>query len=165
MKELGPSGTNRLTELGAGKLTPVIFVLNAASTWYMTGLIWFVQVVHYPLFVFASRENFSAFANKHCDLTGCVVVAPMIIELISSLALAFYWNGSHRFLVWVNFALVCIIWLCTALLSVPCHSRFCSTGFSASTLSFLIGSNWISTILWTVRSIILAFILSKRFSL
>jgi hypothetical protein len=27
-----------------------ILILNACLTWFMTGLIWFVQIVHYPLF-------------------------------------------------------------------------------------------------------------------
>lgn len=143
-------------------MTPWIFVINVASTWFMTGLIWFVQVVHYPLFSYSAGDKFQEFEVKHCDLTGTVVVPAMVTELMSSFALALLWTGQQRWLLWLNFVLLCIIWICTATLSVPCHSRFCSSGYSGAVLSFLVGTNWIRTILWTGRGIILAILLGKR---
>ena len=38
---------------------------NAAATLFMTGLIWFVQVVHYPLFAFVSGPGAAAYAARH----------------------------------------------------------------------------------------------------
>lgn len=139
-----------------------LFVVNLASTWFMTGLIWFVQIVHYPLFTYAAGEKFQEFEQTHCDLTGAIVVPAMVTELLSSFALAILWTGQQRWLLWLNFALVCAIWICTAALSVPCHSRFCSAGYSATVLSFLVGSNWIRTLLWTVRGLILGFLMLRR---
>jgi hypothetical protein len=53
----------------------------------MTGLIWFVQVVHYPLFDEVGQAQFTSYEARHTNLTTIVVVVPMFIELISSAAL------------------------------------------------------------------------------
>jgi hypothetical protein len=136
-----------------------LLIFNACLTWYMTGLIWFVQVVHYPLFDRAAKDQFIEFATRHCQLTGTVVVAPMVGEAISALILAIYWQGSSKTLVWVNFGLVVGIWLCTAIFSIPSHNKFCTMGFSEATLNYLVQSNWIRTTLWTCRALILAWLL------
>ena len=48
------------------RMTPVVVLLvNAAATWFLTGLIWVVQVVHYPLFSYADRSAYPAFAAAH----------------------------------------------------------------------------------------------------
>ena len=42
-----------------------IFWINIASTWFMIGLIWFVQIVHYPLFVYVGSKEFRTFHENH----------------------------------------------------------------------------------------------------
>ena len=45
-----------------------IFVANLAATWFMVGLIWFVQVVHYPLFAAVpAGEPFAAYHRQVHD--------------------------------------------------------------------------------------------------
>ena len=39
-------------------LLPIVHVL---ATWFMTGVIWFVQVVHYPLMARVGAEGFAAY--------------------------------------------------------------------------------------------------------
>ena len=36
---------------------PALLLLHAASTLAMTGVIWFVQMVHYPLFRYAAAGD------------------------------------------------------------------------------------------------------------
>lgn len=38
----------------------LLLTLHALNTWFMTGLIWLVQAVQYPLFVRVGREGFAA---------------------------------------------------------------------------------------------------------
>ena len=61
-----------------------ILLLHAAATVFMTGLIWFVQVVHYPLFSAVGRDRFSEYEGRHSRLTGRVVGAPMLLELATA---------------------------------------------------------------------------------
>lgn len=44
------------------------------SAVYMTGLIWFVQCVHYPLMSMASADHYQAFQRDHMVRTTWVMV-------------------------------------------------------------------------------------------
>lgn len=139
----------------------LVILINALCTWFMTGLIWFVQIVHYPLFAAVGVGRFQQYENMHCHLTSLVVVLPMIVEAISSLWLAIQWKRGDAALLWLNFALVAAIWICTAAFSIPSHERLCNVGFCEKTHQWLLNTNWVRTILWTLRSVILIYILAK----
>ncbi len=47
-----------------GALESVIGV-HLLATWYMVGLIWFVQIVHYPGFQSIPQAGFRDYANRH----------------------------------------------------------------------------------------------------
>jgi len=139
----------------------LILLVNTAATWFMTGLIWFVQIVHYPLFDAVGSAEFQAYAEKHRHLTSVVVFMPMITEITSAFLLAILWKRSDSWLLWLCFALVVGIWISTATCSIPCHAKLCGTGYSASTHHWLVLSNWMRTLLWTTRSLILCLIIYK----
>ena len=69
------------------------FLLNVLSTLFMTGLIWFVQVVHYPLFNGVGLADFADYEKRHSDLTTYIVIVPMFAELISAALLV--WQRPH----------------------------------------------------------------------
>jgi hypothetical protein len=88
---------------------------HAAATWYMVGLIWFVQVVHYPLFDRAERADFARFSQDHQRLTTWVVGPPMLAEMLTALALVVArpaavpgWQAG------LGLGLVLLIWTSTA---------------------------------------------------
>ncbi|MBH8570273.1 hypothetical protein KB206_15385 [Microvirga sp. STS02] len=51
-------------------------MLNFAAAAYLTGLIWTVQVVHYPSFGKVSKEAWAAFHAAHTRRMSYVVMAP-----------------------------------------------------------------------------------------
>ncbi|MCX6613692.1 MAG: hypothetical protein NTW74_22960, partial [Acidobacteria bacterium] len=61
--------------------------INLACSLYMTGLIWFVQIVHYPLFERIGTENFALYEERHQKLTTSVVAPAMLLELVASIVL------------------------------------------------------------------------------
>jgi len=63
-------------------------LFNLATTLLMTGVIWFVQVVHYPLFAGVGEERFVAYQATHSRSTTVVVAPLMTIELVTSGLLA-----------------------------------------------------------------------------
>lgn len=65
-----------------------LLLAHAASTLAMTGVIWFVQVVHYPLFAAVGRKGFAAFEASHRRLTTWVVAPLMLVELVCAAWLA-----------------------------------------------------------------------------
>jgi len=95
----------------------LILLSHAAATLYMVGLIWFVQVVHYPLMGAIGDSEFSAYEQRHMSLTTWVVAPPMLIEAATALLL--FWfrpTGVSIWFVWVGVILLAITWLSTAFL-------------------------------------------------
>ena len=132
----------------------ILLIANLISTWYMVGLIWFVQVVHYPLFGRVGRETFVEYQKRHQSWTTIVVGPAMLIEAFSSVLLArFIPNGVAMWQVFTGIALILIIWISTAALQVPCHGRL-GTGFDQHIHARLVRSNWIRTIAWTARGLL-----------
>ena len=52
---------------------------HIAATWYMVGLIWFVQLVHYPMMDRAA--DFIEYERVHCQKTTRAVGPAMLIEI------------------------------------------------------------------------------------
>ena len=57
-----------------------LLIVHAAATWFMTGLIWFVQIVHYPLFAKVGALAFKEYEHDHQRKTTWVVAPVMLIE-------------------------------------------------------------------------------------
>jgi hypothetical protein len=139
-----------------------VLLLNAATTLFMTGLIWFVQVVHYPLFNVVSADKFVAYEVRHSNLTTFVVIVPMFVELITSVTLL--WQrpeGIAVWQLWFGAVLVGVIWLSTAFLQVPQHSIL-SQGFNERAYDILVQSNWLRTLAWSLRSVLVLWWLYSR---
>jgi len=125
---------------------------HAAATLFMTGLIWFVQLVHYPLFDRVGTAGFPAFQAEHMRRTTWVVGPPMLVEAVSAVLL--WWSAPDRVPGWIHVAglgLLVLIWGSTAFLQVPCHARL-ARGFDAETHRRLVRSNWIRVAGWTART-------------
>ncbi len=126
-----------------------IFLINTFCTFFMTGLIWFVQLVHYPSFRFLNEENFAKFHKHHSVRTGIIVMPVMSIELATSGVLV--WTEGWLTLNAFGFYLVVLIWLSTFLLSVPKHNAL-KHGKVDSLIDGLVNTNWFRTILWSIKS-------------
>ena len=132
----------------------MVLLAQAAATFFMVGVIWFVQVVHYPLFASVGAPDFSAYSIKHTRLTGLVLGPPMLLEAVTAVALAI-WTPSwiSASLAWTGLLLVGGIWLSTALLQVPRHTTL-GRGFDPAAHRFLVSSNWLRTVLWSLRGLV-----------
>ncbi|EMI58290.1 hypothetical protein [Rhodopirellula sallentina] len=137
-------------------LPQALFVLNLLSTWYLVGLIWMVQIVHYSMFDRVGEDVFARYATDHARLITPIVMFPMLIEIVTAAGLiAWAPAGVPRSWMVVGFALVVAIWASTALLQVPCHSRLAG-GFDVQVYRRLVSTNWIRTVGWTVRGGLMA---------
>jgi hypothetical protein len=126
--------------------------LHAVSTIALFGLIWFVQLVHYPLFHRVGPEGFAEYESSHQRRTSCVVAPLMCIEALTSVALMFSIHvGWPRFLALLGVVLVACIWLSTVLVQVPCHRKL-TRGYDAEVTQRLVLSNWLRTVAWTCRT-------------
>jgi hypothetical protein len=129
----------------------MVFLTHLAATLVMVGIIWFVQVVHYPLFERVGKPGFSAYSAAHSHLTGLVVGPPMLLEAATAVVLLFVRPaGVPVILVWAGLALLALVWLSTALLQVPRH-RALGLGFDVHDHRSLVLSNWVRTGAWNAR--------------
>lgn len=138
-----------------------LFLTNIVSTLYMTGVIWFVQLVHYPLFNLVGEDNFVRYEALHNTRTGIVVAPAMLAELGSSLLLVVLTSSIPRWQTVTGLILTLGLWLSTWLLQVPQHTIL-TAGFDANAHSYLVNSNWLRTILWSLRSALVVWWLLLR---
>lgn len=125
-----------------------LLLINAAATLFMTGVGWFVQVVHYPLLAAVGADRFAAYHEAHSRLTTRVVLAPMAVELVSSFALLFDRpEGVGPAAVLAGTVLALITWASTALIQVPQHRRLSPDGVRA-----LVAGSWLRTLAWTAHA-------------
>jgi hypothetical protein len=134
-----------------------IELAHAFSCLFMTGLIWLVQIVHYPAFAYTDEARFSLFHGFHSRRITWIVFPVMTLELVTAAVLVF----RHRDLFWtLNGAGVALLWASTAFLSVPLHNRL-AAGTSTQVIEKLVLTNWPRTLLWTIRAIALFFALTR----
>jgi hypothetical protein len=142
-----------------------LVLANLVSTWYLVGLIWTIQIVHYNLFDRVGSEGFARYEADHTRLITPIVGPPMLLELGTAAALVFFPpQGTVRWMWMVGLIAVVLIWMSTAFIQIPCHNRL-ATGFDSEAYRWLVGSNWIRTVLWTVRGVGIAYLTAKLFKL
>ena len=133
------------------ELMRYVFFIYVASTWAMFGIIWFAQIVHYPLFSKVGKDNFTEYQNFNLRRTVFVVIPLQMIELFTAMLLV--WKvplGILPIQAWTNLILIGITWISTLTLQVPRHSKLAS-GFDQKTQDILVSSNWIRTVAWSIR--------------
>ena len=140
-----------------------LLLAHLAATLFMVGVIWFVQLVHYPLFARVGEEGFPAYSEAHSRLTGYVVGPPMLLEAGTALLFVFRRpEGVPPSLAIAGLVLVAIVWLSTALLQVPRHTAL-GSGFDRSRWRGLVGTNWIRTAAWSARGLVVLWMAALAF--
>lgn len=137
-------------------MNDVVLLLNVVATWTMVGVIWFVQVVHYPLLSVVPVESASGVAVEHQKRTGWVVMAPMAIEGVTTLLLlGMVPSGVAWFVPWLAGIPLAVALGATVLLSVPRHARMAASP-DAQVGRELVSTNWVRTVAWSVRGVVVA---------
>jgi hypothetical protein len=127
----------------------------------MIGIIWFVQVVHYPLLSRVGADGYPAYQAAHSRLTTFVVAPPMLLELGTGVWLAL--RPPPFFppaLAWTGLALIAVVWISTIFLQVPMHRRL-ERGFDAAAHRRLVLGNFVRTAAWTARGVIVLVVLAR----
>jgi hypothetical protein len=137
---------------------PLLFTLHLAATWYMTGVIWVVQTVHYPMMGRVGNA-FDDCQKFHLSRIGRVLGPPMLVEAATGAALL--WDRSSDPVLWLTGVLLAVIWASTFLLQVPKHNRL-ACGFDSSTHRDLVRTNWIRTVAWSGRAVLLTWMAVTR---
>lgn len=139
----------------------VQLILNLVASCVMVGVIWFVQLVHYPLLALIGADRAPAIAVEHQRRTAWVVGPPMAVEGVTTLILLISRpEGVDAWLPWAGACVLAIVLASTVFLSVPLHERMVSSP-DATIGRRLVATNWPRTVGWTVRAIIAGVMLAQ----
>jgi len=135
----------------------LLFALQLFATLYMTGLIWFVQLVHYPMFADVPEDVFVRYEKVHQARTLWAVGPMMLLELAT--ACAMLWvrpAGVPVWIAWAGLGLLLLVDGSTAVFFGPQHGRL-AAGFDATLHRQLVDYNWLRTFGWTARGVLLLY--------
>lgn len=128
-----------------------ILLIAQSCSFYMLGVIWIIQLLQYPQFCDFHESVFPRIHEKHTAAMGLLVGFPMICELLTAIWLVYYQSTPGLQL---NLALVLLLWLLTFTVSVPLHSKL-TQGFNSTAAQKLTTTNWLRTLLWTFKAVVI----------
>jgi hypothetical protein len=129
-----------------------VFLLHVASTLMMTGVIWMVQVLNYPAYAQVNPADFARFHRFHVQRITYVVGPLMLAEVFSGVYLFLHVpDGEWKIWTLTGIGLLAGIWISTLALQIPCHDKL-SQQYDRHTHRKLVWTNWLRTILWSVRA-------------
>lgn len=132
-----------------------VFLIHCSATAVMVGVIWFVQLVHYPLFDRVEPAKFPRFEADHQAGTFRIVFPAMAAELVTGI-----WLCAQRpaavpaGAAWLGLGLIAVNWASTFFVQVPLHRRLAG-GFDAAAARRLVTTNWLRTFAWSLRGLLL----------
>ena len=125
-----------------------------AVSWALVGLIWVIQLVKYPAFHFIDPSRFIEYHNHHTRSITIIVMPLMMVELALSgwLLWKIGWSVDY----WIPAVAVAAIWVSTFTLQIPQH-QILENGKDKKAINKLVRTNWIRTVLWTLKGLWLMF--------
>ena len=135
-----------------------LFIAYLAISWAMFGLIWVIQLVHYPGFRYIDPQQFLQFHQFHTSQITLIVMPLMLAELGLSILFCVY-PLNMMFSV-INLFLVLALWLSTFAVQIPQHQSL-SKGKDIQVINRLVKSNWFRTFLWTFKALLTFYIWIK----
>ena len=135
-------------------MSEIILLANFVAATVMTGVIWFVQWVHYPLLASVPVDHAVETAIKHQRSTGQVLAIPMAVEGFTTLGLLISRpEGVQVIWPWIGAVLLAVALGSTVILSVPLHAKMVANP-TAEVGRRLVVTNWPRTIAWSARAVV-----------
>jgi hypothetical protein len=114
-------------------------------------LIWLIQILHYPFFVFVDDQKFLEAMLFHQNRITLIVMPLMAAELLISITkILLFFNFWNMFI----FCIVLSLWVCTFFIQVPLHNILLKE-YDVYLIKKLVQTNWIRTFLWSLKFLIL----------
>jgi hypothetical protein len=133
-----------------------LLLANLLVATYLTGVIWVVQLVHYPLFAQVGEPQWRAYEASHRVRITWVVAGPMLAGVGLAAAVALVGDGPAG-LRWVNLALAVAPFAATFAVFVGLHDVL-SARWDAAAHRRLVRGNWVRTVAWTAQAAVAAWL-------
>lgn len=139
----------------------LLFAVNLGATLLLTGVSWFVQVVHYPLFARVGAPGWAGYAAEQQRRLTWAVGVPMVLELATAawlVAAPPAWLP--RAMAAGLAVLVLLVWLLTFRLERPLRARLAGR-FDGRAHQALVLTHWVRVLAWWTRSTFLLFVAAQ----
>ena len=136
-----------------------LYFIQIVCNSYLVSLVFMTQFITYPTFLHIDKDKFSEYHRKYVNNISFIVAPVMLIELLTLLLIAYF---SKDFLIIKSLILLLVIWLTTFFIMIPSHNRI-SKSFNIKEIKSLINYNWIRTILWSFKLLVIIFLYYEKF--
>lgn len=109
-------------------------------------LIWMVQLIVYPSFVYYSKNELIIWHKKYTYNIAIIVIPLMLGQLLFGIYQAFL---DPNLLSAIYLFTVVLLWFITLLKFAPLHREISQGNFDQRMLRGVVHLNWIRTFLWT----------------
>ena len=131
-----------------------MLILHLIATSVMVGVIWVIQLVHYPSFHFVELKQYTTFQRFHMARISYVVIPAMLTELFTLILIVISMDQIDT-LVLASAVLLIFIWLMKAVFFSGVHQKL-TLGYDQTVVDKLVKLNWGRTLLWTLRLLLIS---------
>lgn len=137
---------------------PGVALIQLLATIFLCGVIWFVQIIHYPLFRNIGPIEFTGYHRNYVARIKYIVIPAMLTELVCAFALpimapSLWSTPTYQ----ISLGILVIIWLSTFFLQAPLH-EILRREFHRHEHRLLVQTNWVRTLGWSLRAILLTWL-------
>lgn len=133
----------------------IIFTIQLLSTSMMTGIAWFVQIVHYPLFSSIPLDALGDYVKAHQIKVSRLVLPLMIAELLTGIWLAIWsFRNLSFWLFFLCLILLIVIWVFTLHVVIPLQKKLAQDPHPED-VHHLVHIHWVRTWAWSFRFFLL----------
>ena len=136
-----------------------LYFIQIVCNSYLVSLVIMTQFITYPTFLDIDKDKFSDYHRKYVNNISFIVAPVMLIELFTLSLIAYF---SSEFLIIKSLFLLLVIWLTTFFIMIPSHNRI-SKSFNIKEIKSLINYNWLRTILWSFKLLVIIFLYYEKF--
>ena len=155
-----------------------VALVHALATCFLAGLIWTIQIVHYPLFAWVPPRAFTGqdttdlpqtgtknhgYEREHIRRITAIVGPAMLLEMVTAAALAYLAPPELRVPAIAALLALFAIWISTATTQGPLHMKIAENADRAL-IRKLVNTNWLRTVLWSARAVVAIAILPAVFA-
>ena len=126
----------------------LLLIVQLIASAAMMGVVWIVQLAIYPLFGKIGPQEFEDFHARYMFRVSFVIMPLMAIEALTCAACFFIGDKLALLVPSILFGIICAS---TAFIQIPQHRAL-----TLERVPSLVRGNWIRTIAWTIRTLLLA---------
>ena len=135
-----------------------VLVAQVVATLWLAGMIWTIQVVHYPLFELVG-DDFTAYQAAHSARISFLLLGPWAVQGVTTAwVLLSRPAGVPLWMVLAAAGFAAATVVVTVLVSVPQHDVL-TGGFDVAAHTTLVRTNWWRTLAWSGHAVLAVWML------